>query len=108
MRARNIKPDFFLAEAIAECDFGARLLYIGLWCYADRAGRFAWQPRRIKAALFPYDDLDITPWLDQLVTHRALNRYTVQGQEFAEIVGFLSHQKPHPHEAPSGIPPFVK
>src|SRR3972149_3629858 len=55
MRSRNIKPGFFLNEKLAECDFETRLLFIGLWCYADREGRFEWIPKRIEAAIFPYD-----------------------------------------------------
>ncbi len=40
MRSRNIKPDFFLNEDLAEVSHTSRLLFIGLWCFADRDGRF--------------------------------------------------------------------
>ena len=45
MRARNIKPGFFKNDALAELDFAGRLLFIGLWGIADRAGRLEDRPK---------------------------------------------------------------
>ena len=59
MRARNVKPGFFVDSDLSEVDFASRLLFIGLWCYADREGRFEWKPKQIKASIFPYDKVDI-------------------------------------------------
>lgn len=36
MRARNIKPGFFSNDLLPECEPLARLLFIGLWCMADK------------------------------------------------------------------------
>ena len=47
-RARNIKPAFFKNELLAELDAFDRLLFIGLWCLADREGRTEDRPKRIK------------------------------------------------------------
>ena len=66
-RARNIKPGFFANDTLAECSPLARLLFAGLWTIADRAGRLEDRPKRIKAALLPYDECDINDLLDQLV-----------------------------------------
>ena len=55
MRARNIKPGFFKNDTLAELEFAARLLFIGLWGLADRAGRLEDRPKKIKAEVFPYD-----------------------------------------------------
>jgi hypothetical protein len=38
-RARNIKPGFFANPELVELPFATRLLFIGLWTVADRAGR---------------------------------------------------------------------
>ena len=40
-RIRTIKPDFFTSEDIVGLTPEARLLYIALWCEADREGRLA-------------------------------------------------------------------
>ena len=38
MKIRTIKPDFFRSDDIAALTPTARLLFIGLWCYADDNG----------------------------------------------------------------------
>ena len=52
-RARNIKPGFFKNELLAEMPPETRLLFMGLWCLADREGRFEDRPKKIKMELFP-------------------------------------------------------
>jgi hypothetical protein len=47
-RARNIKPAFFKNEQLVELGMSTRLLFIGLWCLADREGRLEDRPKRIK------------------------------------------------------------
>jgi len=105
MRSRNIKPDFFLNEDLSELDPYARILFIGLWCYADREGRFEWRPKRIKAAIFPYEEIDITCHLMSLHAMTLILQYNIDGDLFGVIPKFKKHQHPHPHEAKSRIPP---
>ena len=50
-RARNIKPGFFDNETLGELPALTRLLFIGLWCLADREGRLQDRPKRIKKEL---------------------------------------------------------
>jgi len=38
MRIRSIKPEFWKSETVAALSPLARLLFIGLWNYADREG----------------------------------------------------------------------
>ena len=47
-RIRTIKPEFFTSDDICALSPRARLLYIGLWCEADREGRLVWAPRGFK------------------------------------------------------------
>lgn len=105
MRARNLKPGFFVNEQLAECCFAARLLFEGLWCLADRAGRLCDKPRRIKAQVFPYDDVDVDELLNELSCNGLIVRYEVDGERYIEIPKFLVHQRPHQNESPSCIPP---
>lgn len=104
MRARNIKPGFFSNEDLSELDAATRLLFIGLWCYADRDGRFEWRPKRIKAAIFPYDNLDIEPMLMSLHAMTFIYMYRHGEHMYGLIPNFAQHQRPHPHEAKSVIP----
>jgi len=106
-RARNIKPGFFKNEYLAELPPLTRLLFIALWCEADREGRLEDRPLRIKAEYFPYDDCDINTMLAQC-EHSAgnfLTRYEVDGKRYIQIRNFKKHQNPHIKEQPSAIPP---
>ena len=100
MRSRNIKPGFFLNCELAEVDFASRLLFIGLWCYADREGRFEWKSKQIKAAIFPYDNVNIDKLLDSLLSLHVITCHDKVGY----IPHFKKHQNPHPHEAKSVLP----
>ena len=104
MRARNIKPGFFKNDALAELDFAGRLLFIGLWGIADRAGRLEDRPKKIKAEVFPYDEVNVDAFLGELARLGFILRYEAEGERYIQIVHFDKHQNPHPREAPSNIP----
>ena len=103
-RSRNIKPGFFKNETLAECSPLARLLFAGLWCVADRAGRLEDRPKRIRAEVLPYDDGSVDDMLNDL--HRAgfITRYQINEQHFIQVRNFSRHQNPHHREAESTIP----
>ncbi|MDX8400806.1 MAG: hypothetical protein R8K20_11255 [Gallionellaceae bacterium] len=103
-RIRYIKPDFFLDEDLSDLPFETRLLFAGMWCHADREGRMEDRPRRIKAQIFPYDDVDIGASLDKLAHDNFIFRYSVNGKEYLQIVNFTKHQKIHHTERLSIIP----
>jgi hypothetical protein len=103
-RARNIKPGFFANEALAEFEPWVRLLFVGLWTVADRSGRFEVRPKRIRAALFPYDGFDVEAGITALARFGFLTVYEVGGVLYAEISNWAKHQNPHVKEAPSTIP----
>lgn len=104
MRSRNIKPGFFINEDLAEYRPLTRLLFIGLWCAADREGRLQDRPKRIKAQVLPFDECNVDQLLEELVGGGFIVRYVVDGAGYIAIPAFLDHQKPHPREAPSAIP----
>jgi len=91
-------------EELAELPCEARLLFIGLWTIADRAGRLEDRPRKIKAAVFPYEDTDVDTLLGMLAGKQFLKRYRMKGLGYIEISNFVKHQKPHPKEPPSIVP----
>ena len=105
MRARNIKPAFFANEDLAELPFEARLLFIGLWCMADREGRLEDRPKRITMQIFPADAVDADLLLTELARMKLIERYEIDGVPYIEIPTFTKHQSPHYSEKPSIIPP---
>ena len=102
-RARNIKPGFFKNEVLADMPVEYRLLFIGLWCEADREGRLEYRPRRLKAAIFPYDDVDVSDGIAALVECGFLVVYDVGSGECIQILNWLKHQNPHHKEVASII-----
>lgn len=106
-RIRAIKPDFFKNEALAELSFAHRLLFAGLWTQADRAGILEDRPRRLKAELFPYDQVDIDQMLCDLArgTDPLIERYEgSDGYRYIFVRKFAEHQRPHKTEQPSVYP----
>lgn len=103
-RARNIKPSFFLNEDLAEIDPLGRLLFIGLWCLADRAGRLEDRPKRIKIELLPCDACDVDQLLQALHERRLIQRYAVGEHRLIQVTNFAKHQSPHHQERASILP----
>ena len=103
-RARNLKPSFFANDILAECDPMARLLFAGLWTIADRDGRLEYRPRKIKGLLFPYDNCDIEPLVEQLAARGFVVVYRAGGMNVLAIPTFREHQRCHPDERSEGFP----
>lgn len=103
-RSRNIKPGFFKNDLLGECGPIVRLLFIGLWCEADREGRLEFRPKKLKAEIFPYDDVDIIAGLADLEARGFVRVYSVDSIRYIQIMNWGKHQKPHHKEAPSTIP----
>ena len=102
---RYIKHKFFLNEKLADLPATTRLLFIGLWTIADREGRLDDRPRKIKAELFPYENIDIIEGLGALAQDNFIVRYQIDELPYIEIVNFKKHQNPHVRERASTIPP---
>ncbi len=103
-RIRTIKPGFFLDDQLAELPYPARLLFVGLWCIADRQGRLEDRPKRIKAEVLPYDNEDVDALLCSLATAGFIVRYEADGKRYIQVVNFLKHQRPNAREPESTIP----
>lgn len=107
-RTRNIKPAFFDNDILGSLDPLIRLLFIGLWCIADRDGRLEDRPRRIKKTLLGYDDAtaeETNGMLEQLAKNGFIIRYKSDGEQYIQVVNFTKHQNPNIKEKPSEIPP---
>lgn len=108
MRIRSIKPAFFTHEGIfeAEKEFNLplRLAFIGLWCAADREGRFKWEPRRLGIQILPYDGIDFSRVLDALSTRGFIRQYRVGDATFGCIPSWNKHQVINNRETQSDLP----
>lgn len=100
-RIRTIKPEFFTSEDIVSLSPYARLLYIALWCEADREGRMTWKPKTFKMRYLPGDSIEINALCDEVVNAGLVRLY---GDSLAFIPAFRAHQHVNPREAASQLP----
>lgn len=91
-RIRTIKPDFWTDEKLTECSLSARLLFIGTWNFADDNGNIQASAKKLKMQIFPADNIDCQPLLDELIAHGVLIEYSVNEEKFLHIKGFKKHQ----------------
>lgn len=127
-RIRSIKPEFWTDEKVVELSFAARLLFVGLWNFADDDGRMVYSPKKIKMQVFPADTLDISELVGEIRRKKLVLLYTesrripptLPESEFMadetvylQIVKFDQHQKidkrtksklPAPPESPAEFP----
>ena len=100
-RIRTIKPEFFTSEDIVSLTPMARLLYIALWCEADKEGRLVWKPATFKLRYLPGDNCNVTDLCAELVDKSLVLLY---GDGFAYIPSFKAHQHINPRESVSQLP----
>lgn len=91
-RIRTIKPDFWSDDVITECSLIARLLFIGTWNFADDRGNLDRSAKQIKARVFPVDNIDCEPLIQELIAHGLLIEYSVSSKTYLHISGFDKHQ----------------
>lgn len=104
-RIRTIKPELFLDEDLGALPGDYLALFVGLWTVADREGRLEWRPARLKATLFPYREIDLEALAEGLERIGKVRRYEVDGKRLLWVCGFVRHQRPHPKEPASVLPP---
>jgi hypothetical protein len=100
-RIRTIKPEFFTSEDIVNLSPLARLLYIAIWCEADKEGRLIWKPMTFKLRYFPGDNCDIQAMCKEIVDAGLVVLY---GEGFAVVPSFKAHQHINPRESDSNLP----
>lgn len=119
-RIRTIKPDFWTDEKVVELSAFARLLFIGLWNFADDDGRMVYSPKKIKMQIFPADILDISELFGEIRRESMIELYVVDHIEFLQIINFKEHQKidkrtpskfpgnPYTSQSPPNSPEFPR
>ena len=88
-RNRTIPADFWTWEAVIDCAPMARLLFLGLWTFADDFGVQPLRPRTIRMQVFPGDTIDgdaVRAMIEELAARGLVRRYSVDGQDYIAIV----------------------
>ena len=91
-----------------ECSVTARLMFIGLWNFADDCGRLPCSPKTIKAQIFPNDNINsetIRGLINELSSNGLLLIYTTENKDFLQITGW-QHQRIDKPQAPKYPAPF--
>lgn len=92
-RIRTIKPDFWTDEKIVELDAVERLLFIGLWNFADDQGYMDYSPKRIKMQVFPGDDVDVSRGLARLHEASLIRLYDSPQGFVLHVINWERHQR---------------
>jgi hypothetical protein len=104
-RIRTIKPDFWSDERIVGLSPMARLFFIGMWNFADDHGGIERSPRQLKMKVFPGDDVEVEPLVQELLGAGMVVEYEVDGALYLNIKNFLRHQRINRPSTPR-IPAF--
>ena len=93
-RIRSVKPEFWTDEKIVDLSPVAKLLYIGIWNFADDHGLLVDDPRRLKLQVLPADDIDAQELVNELVSVGLLTRVRSEtGVDLLWVRSFAEHQK---------------
>jgi len=93
-RIRSIKPEFWTDEKVVHLPFAARLLFIGMWNFADDEGFLESQPDRLRLQILPNDDVDVELYVDLLCAAGLIDRIELSDdREIISIPNFARHQK---------------
>ena len=74
---------------MVELSFPARLLFIGLWNFADDEGRLVYSPKRLKMQIFPADDLDVSELFGEIRGEKLATFYEVDNIQYIEVSGCM-------------------
>jgi hypothetical protein len=107
MRRRMIDPAFWSDSKIIELSIPARLLYIGLWNYADDDGFFLDDLPAIKRILFPDQKFDIHGAFSECSCFLKKHQYK-DDEHFAWQISHFCDWQTINRPTPSKIKPFCK
>lgn len=95
-RIRTIKPEFWTSAQVVECSTNARLLFVGLWTFADDGGVIPNKPIQIKMQVFPGDDFtanQISGWLFELTNAGLIAGFENNNEQYLYVTGWDKHQR---------------
>lgn len=94
-RIRTVKPEYWTDEVIVQLPFQARLLFIGIWNFADDHGAVEENPDRLRMQIFPAEPtLNTAEIIDLLVAANLLERFIDdEGNRVIQVRNWHKHQK---------------
>ncbi len=95
-RIRTIKPKFWDDIKLSKVSRDARLLFIGMWTFADDLGVIIADGVWLKSKIFPYDLLapdEIQNWIEELLTYKFILPLEYKDEIFFIIRTFDKHQR---------------
>ena len=95
-RIRTIKPEFWTSDQVMSVSRDARLLFIGMWNFADDGGNQPANTKTIKALVFPGDDLtegQIYDLVEELLGVGLLETYEADCRWYWNIPTWKKHQR---------------
>ena len=106
-RIRTVKPELWMSPQVMNLAHSARLMFVGLITQADDQGRGLADLRRLKAAIFPGDDItsiNVGEWLKQCAAEELVILYSATPHgDLYQLPSWHSHQsiqKPSPSNYP--------
>ncbi len=109
-RIRTIKPEIWTDEKFMAVSHGARLLFIGMFNFADDNGALVHSITELRVRIFPGDEKpEVQVWLTELIKIGLVIDYEVEGQKYLLVKGLRTHQvidKPRKSNLP--LPPSVE
>lgn len=73
-RIRSLKPEFWTDEKIVHLPPFARLLFQGMWNFADDCGHIEDEPLRLKLQILPADEVEAHELIDLLIERGLIER----------------------------------
>lgn len=106
MKRRTINPDFFSDTKTGRLNPVSQIIFIGMWCLADRDGYLEYDSDFIKCQILPYYKNTIEKNIEELISNGLVIKCNYMSKQLLYIVNFTKHQPIHPHEAKSLYPPI--
>lgn len=96
-RIRTIKPEFWSSPGVAKMGPWARLVFIGLWNWADDFGRGTFNARELLGFIFPHDENitvgEFRTHVGEIHTHVGVVFYSVAGRVYYAVPSWDRHQR---------------
>jgi hypothetical protein len=105
-RNRIIKPEFWGDRKISLLSLPARLLFIGMWNFADDYGVIKYNINWLIANIFENDAIEpkmMQGWVDELISQNVLVPFEAESLKYLYIRNWKRHQKvdkPSPRRNP--------
>ena len=100
-RIRTIKPKFWTDGVMVRLSPLARLLYIGMWNFAEcDSGHVDGDSLALKLQILPADECDIDALISELVKAGRIVRIELDGKAYLHVKRLADHQKVDPRWSP--------